>query len=71
MAAQRVFAVTLGLAVKPLGPLFHTAAIELAGWAQHVSVPVSLLQAALLIVGWQTGLPFTRDSLIALGRVFL
>lgn len=54
-----------------LGPLILTAAAELSGWTPHVALPGFLLPAAFLIIGWQAGLSFTRDSLVALGRIFV
>lgn len=53
-----------------LGPLILTAAIELAGWAHFVQIPVQVMPIAFVIIGWQAGLSFTRSSVAALGRIF-
>ena len=53
-----------------LGPLILTAAIELAGWAHFVQIPVQVMPIAFVIIGWQAGLSFTRSSIAALGRIF-
>ncbi|MBX7433015.1 AbrB family transcriptional regulator [Mycobacterium sp. Y57] len=52
-----------------LGPLALTVALELGGFSFGLSVPVLLVQAGYLLIGWQAGLAFTRDSLRAVGRV--
>ena len=54
-----------------LGPLIFAAAAELGGWADGVTVPPGVLPAAFLIIGWQAGSSFTRESIAAVGRVFV
>jgi membrane AbrB-like protein len=54
-----------------LGPLLLAAACELAGWAEHVRIPPAVLPIAFLIIGWQAGLAFTRESVAALSRIFI
>jgi membrane AbrB-like protein len=54
-----------------LGPLLLTAAVELAGWADGITLPATVLPAAFLAIGWQAGLSFQRSSIAALGRVFV
>jgi len=54
-----------------LGPLLASAACELAGWAHSIHIPAVVLPIAFLIIGWQAGLSFTRDSVAALGRIFI
>ncbi|MFI2228666.1 AbrB family transcriptional regulator [Nocardia testacea] len=53
-----------------LGPLFLAGAAELGGWAEGVAVPVVVLPAAFLVIGWQAGSSFSRESLAAIGRIF-
>lgn len=52
-----------------LGPLALTVALEVAGWSFGLSVPVLLVQAGYMLIGWQAGLAFTRESLRAVGRL--
>lgn len=52
-----------------LGPLAVSMALELSGWIHSVSAPTVLLPIAFVIIGWQAGLAFTRDSVRAVGRV--
>ena len=54
-----------------LGPLIASASCELAGWVDGIHIPSVVLPIAFLIIGWQAGLSFTRDSLGALGRIFV
>ncbi|SNS36736.1 AbrB family transcriptional regulator [Rhodococcoides kyotonense] len=52
-----------------LGPLAASIALELSGWIDSVSAPTILLPIAFVVIGWQAGLAFTRDSVRAVGRV--
>ena len=54
-----------------LGPLVASAVCELAGWADRISIPAIVLPLAFVVIGWQAGLSFTRDSVAALGRIFV
>lgn len=51
-----------------LGPLACTVVLELSGHSLGLSVPVVLVWAGYLLIGWQAGLAFTRDSLRSVGR---
>lgn len=51
-----------------LGPLALTVALQLSGIPFDLSVPALLVQAGYLIIGWQAGLAFTRESLRSVGR---
>ncbi|MDY6999767.1 MAG: AbrB family transcriptional regulator [Actinomycetota bacterium] len=52
-----------------LGPLALTVALEVSGLSFGLSVPELLVQAGYLLIGWQAGLAFTRESLRAVGRL--
>lgn len=52
-----------------LGPLALTVALEVSGWSFGLSVPVLLVQAGYMLIGWQAGLAFTRESLRSVGRL--
>ncbi|MGP4055283.1 AbrB family transcriptional regulator [Mycobacterium sp. 4D054] len=52
-----------------LGPLALTVALEVSGLSFGLSVPVLLVQAGYMLIGWQAGLAFTRDSLRSVGRL--
>ena len=52
-----------------LGPLALTVVIELAGLSFGVSVPALLVQVSYLLIGWQAGVAFTRESLRAIERL--
>ncbi|MDZ4265935.1 MAG: AbrB family transcriptional regulator [Mycobacterium sp.] len=52
-----------------LGPLALTVVLEVSGLSFGLSVPVLLVQAGYMLIGWQAGLAFTRDSLRAVGRL--
>jgi membrane AbrB-like protein len=52
-----------------LGPLALTVALEVSGFSFGLSVPMLLVQAGYLLIGWQAGLAFTRDSLRSVGRL--
>ncbi|WP_099020502.1 AbrB family transcriptional regulator [Mycolicibacterium palauense] len=51
-----------------LGPLAVTVGLELAGLSMGVWVPALAVQVAYVVIGWQAGLAFTRESLRAVGR---
>lgn len=51
-----------------LGPLALTVALQLSGVPVELSVPAVLVQVGYLVIGWQAGVAFTRDSLRAVGR---
>ncbi|WKG05107.1 AbrB family transcriptional regulator [Mycolicibacterium sp. HK-90] len=52
-----------------LGPLALTVALQLTGLSFGLTVPVLLVQAAYMVIGWQAGIAFTRESLRAIGRI--
>lgn len=52
-----------------LGPLALTVALEVSGLSFGLSVPMLLVQAGYMLIGWQAGLAFTRDSLRSVGRL--
>ncbi|MGK2865745.1 MAG: AbrB family transcriptional regulator [Mycobacterium sp.] len=52
-----------------LGPLALTVALQLSGIPFTLSVPAVLVQIGYLVIGWQAGVAFTRDSLRAVGRM--
>ena len=52
-----------------LGPLALTVALEVSGLSFGLSVPELLVQAGYVLIGWQAGLAFTRESLRAVGRL--
>lgn len=52
-----------------LGPLALTVVLELTGTSFGLSVPMVLVQAGYMLIGWQAGLAFTRESLRAIGRM--
>lgn len=52
-----------------LGPLALTVALEIGGFSFGLSVPEMLVQAGYVLIGWQAGLAFTRESLRAVGRL--
>jgi membrane AbrB-like protein len=54
-----------------LGPLALTVALELTGMAFGLTVPMVLVQVGYMLIGWQAGVAFTRESLKAVGRVLL
>lgn len=51
-----------------LGPLAVAAALDLSGLSRGAQVPAVVEGAALVVIGLQVGLSFTRDSLTAVGR---
>ncbi|OBB17823.1 hypothetical protein A5662_05485 [Mycobacteriaceae bacterium 1482268.1] len=52
-----------------LGPLALTVALELGGLSFGLSVPNVLVQIGYMVIGWQAGVVFTRESLRAVGRL--
>ncbi|WNG88895.1 AbrB family transcriptional regulator [Mycobacterium sp. ITM-2016-00317] len=52
-----------------LGPLALTVALEVSGLSFGLTVPVLLVQAGYMLIGWQAGLAFTRESLREIGRL--
>lgn len=51
-----------------LGPMAVTILLELTGLSFGLSVPVVLVQIGYVLIGWQAGVAFTRESLRAIGR---
>jgi uncharacterized protein len=52
-----------------LGPLALTVVLELTGLSFGLAVPMVLVQAGYMLIGWQAGLAFTRESMRAIGRM--
>lgn len=52
-----------------LGPLALTVALQLTSLSFGLTVPAVLVQAAYMVIGWQAGIAFTRESLRAIGRI--
>jgi membrane AbrB-like protein len=52
-----------------LGPLALTVALELTGLSFGLTVPMVLVQVGYMLIGWQAGVAFTRESLKAVGRM--
>ncbi|MEH3142914.1 MAG: AbrB family transcriptional regulator [Mycobacterium kyogaense] len=52
-----------------LGPLALTVGLEVSGFSFGLSVPMLLVQAGYMLIGWQAGLAFTRSSLRAVSRL--
>jgi uncharacterized protein len=52
-----------------LGPLALTVVLQLTGLSFGLTVPAVLVQVGYLVIGWQAGLAFTRDSLRAVARI--
>ena len=52
-----------------LGPMALTVALQLSGLSFGLSVPSVLVQVGYMLIGWQAGVAFTRDSLRAVGRL--
>ena len=51
-----------------LGPLALTVVLQLSPVPFDLSVPAVLVEVGYLIIGWQAGVAFTRESLRAVGR---
>ncbi len=52
-----------------LGPLALTVVLQLSPVPFDLTVPAVLVQVGYLVIGWQAGVAFTRDSLRAVGRM--
>ena len=52
-----------------LGPLALTVVLQLTGLSFGLTVPDVLVQAGYMVIGWQAGVAFTRESLRAIGRI--
>lgn len=52
-----------------LGPLALTVVLQLTGLSFGLTVPAVLVQAGYMVIGWQAGVAFTRESLRAIGRI--
>ncbi len=52
-----------------MGPLLVAGVIAAGGWLGDVSVPIWLQWLAFALIGVQVGLRFTRESLVAIGRM--
>jgi membrane AbrB-like protein len=52
-----------------LGPMALTVVLELTGLSLGLTVPMVLVQVGYMLIGWQAGLAFTRESLRAIGRM--
>ena len=52
-----------------LGPMAITVVLELTGLSFGLAVPTVLVQVSYMLIGWQAGLAFTRESLRALGGI--
>lgn len=52
-----------------LGPLALGAVLNVLGWVQ-IELPPALLIGSYTLIGWNTGLRFTRDVLAAAARAF-
>ncbi len=52
-----------------LGPMAITIPLEFSGLLAGLTVPVMLVQAAALLIVWQTVLQFNRESLRAIRRI--
>ena len=52
-----------------LGPMALTVALELTGLSFGLTVPMVLVQVGYMLIGWQAGVAFTRESLRAIGRM--
>ncbi|GAY18927.1 AbrB family transcriptional regulator [Mycobacterium sp. shizuoka-1] len=52
-----------------LGPMALTIMAELAGLSFGLTVPALLVSAAYMVIGWQAGVAFTRESLRAIERL--
>jgi membrane AbrB-like protein len=52
-----------------LSPMAITIALEFGGLLENLDVPVMLVQAAALLIVWQTVLTFNRESIRAIRRI--
>jgi uncharacterized protein len=52
-----------------LGPLALAVVLQLSGLSFGLAVPAVLVQIGYMVIGWQAGVVFTRESLRAVGRM--
>ena len=52
-----------------LGPMALTIVAQLSGWSFGFTVPALLVSASYMLIGWQAGVAFTRESLRAIERL--
>lgn len=52
-----------------LGPMAIAIALDLTGMTWGLSVPMLLVQAGIMLIGWQAGLDFTKESLQTMKRI--
>jgi uncharacterized protein len=52
-----------------LGPMTITIVLEITRLTERIAVPMVLVQAAIMLVVWQSVLGFTRESLRAIKRI--
>lgn len=52
-----------------LGPMAIAIALDLTGMTWGLSVPMLLVQAGIMLIGWQAGLEFTKESFQTLKRI--
>lgn len=52
-----------------LGPMALTIVAELGGWSFGLAVPALLVSVSYMLIGWQAGVAFTRESLRAIERL--
>jgi uncharacterized protein len=52
-----------------LGPMAITIVLDFTGLAASLTVPMVLVQAAIMLIVWQSVLGFTRESLRAIRRI--
>ena len=52
-----------------LGPLALTVALQLSGLSFGLQVPALLVQISYMLIGWQAGVAFTRESMKAIARI--
>jgi membrane AbrB-like protein len=52
-----------------LGPMALTIVAELSGWSLGLTVPAVLVSVSYMLIGWQAGVAFTRESLRAIERL--
>jgi membrane AbrB-like protein len=52
-----------------LGPMAIAIALDLTGMTWGLAVPMLLVQAGIMLIGWQAGLDFTKESLTTMKRI--
>ncbi|MDT5174717.1 MAG: uncharacterized protein QOG37_1968 [Mycobacterium sp.] len=52
-----------------LGPMSIAIVLDLTGMTWGLTVPMLLVQAGIMLIGWQAGLDFTRESLQTMKRI--